>query len=148
MEESIMKRHHKWFRKERYKQKLERSVDKHHTYFSNVYFTTEEPDPKDLRENILLISWAADLHGISIEEATERYIEREKKWGNGRFIYYDRPEVPYSIRYYYKKKGRSDHQTFLKNQTARRVRQRWKQYGEVYQHNEYRKTTEFWWDLD
>lgn len=143
-----MKRHHKWFRKERYKQKLERSVDKHHTYFSNVYFTTDEPDPRDLRENIHLISWSADFHGISIEEATERYIEREKKWGNGRFIYYDRPEVPYSIRYYYKKKGRSEHQTFLKKQTARRVRQRWKQYGEVYQHNEYRKTTEFWWDLD
>ena len=143
-----MKRHHKWFRKERYKQKLERSVDKHHTYYSNVYFTTDEPDPRDLRENIHLISWAADLHGISIEEATERYIEREKKWGNGRFIYYDRPEIPYSIRYYYKRKGRSDHQTFLKKQTARRVRQRWKQYGEVYQHNEYRKTTEFWWDLD
>lgn len=143
-----MKRHHKWFRKERYKQKLERSVDKHHTYFSNVYFTTDEPDPRDLRENIHLISWSADFHGISIEEATERYIEREKKWGNGRFIYYDRPEVPYSIRYYYKKKGCSEHQTFLKKQTARRVRQRWKQYGEVYQHNEYRKTTEFWWDLD
>ena len=71
-----------------------------------------------------------------------------RHWGNGRFIYYKRPEVPYSIRYYYKKKGRSDSQTFLKNRTARRVRQRWKQYGEVYQHNEYRKTTEFWWDLD
>ena len=143
-----MKNKHKWFRKERYKQKLERSVDKHHTYFSNVYFTTDEPDPRDLRENIHLISWTADLRGISIEEATERYIERERKWGNGRFIYYDRPEVPYSIRYYYKKKGRSDSQTFLKKQTARRVRQRWKQYGEVYQHNLYRKTTEFWWDLD
>lgn len=110
-----MKNKHKWFRKERYKQKLERSVDKHHTYFSNVYFTTDEPDLRDLRENIHLISWAADFHGISIEEATEHYIEREKKWGNGRFIYYDRPEVPYSIRYYYKKKKRSNHQTFLKN---------------------------------
>lgn len=143
-----MKRQHKWFRKERYKQKLERSVDKHHTYYSNVYFTTDEPDPRDLRENTHLISWSADFHGISIEEATERYIEREKKWGNGRFIYYNRPEVPYSIRYYHKKKGRSEHQTFLKKQTARRVRQRWKQYSEVYQHNEYRKTTEFWWDLD
>ena len=143
-----MKRHHKWFRKERYKQKLERSVDKHHTYFSNVYFTTDEPDPRDIRENIHMISWTADLHGISIEEATEHYIEHERKWGNGRFIYYERPEVPYSIRYYYKKKKRSNCQTFLKRRTARHVRQRWKQYGEVYQHNEYRKTTEFWWDLD
>ena len=37
-----MKRHHKWFRKERYKQKLERDVDKHKTYYSNVYFLTKE----------------------------------------------------------------------------------------------------------
>ena len=143
-----MKRHHKWFRKERYKQKLERSVDKHHTYYSNVYFTTDEPDPRNLREHMDHIMWAAAFNGIPLEEEIEHYIERDRHWGNGRFIYYKRPEVPYSIRYYYKKKGRSDSQTFLKNRTARRVRQRWKQYGEVYQHNEYRKTTEFWWDLD
>ena len=143
-----MKRHHKWFRKERYKQKLERDVDKHRTYYSNVYFTTDEPDTRYLRENTDHIMWAAAIHGTSVEEAVEQYIERERQWGNGRFIYYKRPEVPYSIRYYYKKKGRSDSQTFLKRQTARRVRQRWKQYGEVYQHNLYRKTVEFWWDLD
>ena len=141
MEESIMKRHHKWFRKERYKQKLERSVDKHHTYYSNVYFTTDEPDPRHLREDIHMYrSWGTD----------EEWIEREShpRYGTSHFIYYKRPEIPYTIRYYYKRKGRSDHQKFLKNRTSRRVRQRWKQYGEVYQHNEYRKTTEFWWDLD
>ena len=148
MEESIMKNKHKWFRKERYKQKLERSVDKHRTYFSNVYFTTDEPDPRNLREHTDHIMWVAARNNIPLEEEIEHYIERDRHWGNGRFIYYKRPEVPYSIRYYYKRKGRSDHQTFLKKQTARRVRQRWKQYGEVYQHNEYRRTTEFWWDLD
>jgi hypothetical protein len=145
MEESIMKNKHKWFRKERYKQKLERSVDKHHTYFSNVYFTTKEPDTRYLRENIHMYR-----NCIWLKETDEEWIENHSKPDRGRdtFTYYKRPEVPYSIRYYYKKKGRSKHQTFLKNQTARRVRQRWKQYGEVYQHNEYRKTTEFWWDLD
>ena len=143
-----MKRHHKWFRKERYKQKLERSVDKHHTYYSNVYFTTDEPDPRNLREHKDHIMWVANHNNIPLEEEIEHYIERDRHWGNGRFIYYKRPEVSYSIRYYYKNAGRSKHQKFLKKRTARRVRQRWKQYGEVYQHNEYRKTTEFWWDLD
>lgn len=143
-----MKRHHKWFRKERYKQKLERSVDKHHTYYSNVYFTTDEPDPRNLREHMDHIMWVAARNNIPLEEEVEHYIERDRHWGNGRFIYYERPEVPYSIRYYYKNAGRSKHQKFLKNRTSRRVRQRWKQYGEVYQHNLYRKTTEFWWDLD
>lgn len=143
-----MNRHHKWFRKERYKQKLERDVDNHKTYFSNVYFTTDEPDPRDLRENIHTISWAADFHDISIEEATKRYIEREKKWGNGKFIYHHRPEVPYTTRYYYKKAGRSKHQKFLKKKTSRRVRREFKQKGELYQHNHYRRVQEFWWELD
>ena len=143
-----MNRHHKWFRKERYKNKLEHDVDAHRTYYSNVYFTTDEPDPRDIRDNIYRLSWAADLHDISIEEALNRYIERERKWGNGRFVYYRRPEVPYSIRYYYKKRGRSKCQKDLKKRTNRRVRQDWKQYGEYYQNNDYRRTTEFWWELD
>ena len=143
-----MNRHHKWFRKERYKNKLEHDVDAHRTYYSNVYFTTDEPDPRDIRDNIYRLSWAADLHDISIEEALNRYIENERKWGNGRFVYYRRPEVPYSIRYYYKKRGRSKCQKDLKKRTSRRVRQRWRQYGEEYQNNDYRRTTEFWWDLD
>lgn len=140
-----IKRQHKWFRNERYKLKLERNVDKHHTYYSNVYFTTKEPDPRYLRERLHMnrsCGWW--------KEIDEEWIKNHSMPDRGRdtFTYYKRPEIPYSIRYYYKRKGRSDHQTFLKKQTARRVRQRWKQYGEVYQHNEYRKTTEFWWDLD
>ena len=141
-----MKNKHKWFRKERYKQKLERSVDKHHTYFSNVYFTTDEPDPRYIRENFHAF-WAKSIWYNPTDEERLALLTKPDR-ATGEFIYYKRPEVPYTIRYYYKKKGRSNCQTFLKNRTARRVRQRWKQYGEVYQHNEYRKTTEFWWDLD
>lgn len=40
----MKKRQHKWFRNERYKQKLERDVDNHKTYYSNVFFITKEPD--------------------------------------------------------------------------------------------------------
>ena len=74
-----MKRHHKWFRKERYKQKLERDVDNHKTYFSNVYFTTDEPDPRDRREHTDYIYWFAERNNLSLEEAIEAYIERDKK---------------------------------------------------------------------
>ena len=130
-----MNRHHKWFRKERHKNKLEHEVDAHRTYYSNVYFTTEEPDPRDIREHTDDIYWAAGIRNVSIEEALDRYIEDERKWGNGRFIYCKRPEVPYSIRYYYKKSKRSRHQKDLKKRTNRRVRQRWRQYGEEYQNN-------------
>ena len=144
----MKQRHHKWFRKERYKLKLERDVDNHRTYFSNVYFTTDEPDPRNLREHMDHIMWVAARNNIPLEEEVEHYIERDRHWGNGRFVYYRRPEVSYSIRYYYKNKGRSKHQKFLKKKTSRRVRQDWKQYGEYYNYNDYRRTTEFWWELD
>lgn len=143
-----MGRQHKWFRRERYKNKLERDVDKHKTYFSNVYFTTKEPDPRDIREHTDYIIWFADRNGLSLEEAFERYVERDKKWGNGVYVYYKRPEVPYTARYYHKSPRRSAHQKDLKKKTARRLRQKWKQKGEVYQHNDYRKVQEFWWELD
>ena len=140
-----MKRQHKYFRNQRYKLKLERDVDNHKTYYSNVFFVTKEPDPRHLREDIHMYRCRGKW-GITDEE----WIARESKPDDGRntFTYYKRPEVPYTIRYYYKNAGRSKHQKFLKKQTARRVRQRWKQYGEYYNHNDYRRTTEFWWDLD
>lgn len=143
-----MGRQHKWFRKERYKNKLERDVDKHKTYFSNVYFTTKEPDPRDIREHTDYIIWLANRNNLSLEEALAIYTERYKKWCNGIYVYYNRPEVPYTTRYYYKKAGRSKLQKDLKKRTARRVRQKWKQKGEVYQHNDYRRVQEFWWELD
>ena len=40
----MKKRQHKWFRNDRYKLKLERDVDNHKTYYSNVFFITKEPD--------------------------------------------------------------------------------------------------------
>ena len=98
-----MRRQHKWFRKERYKNKLERDVDKHKTYFSNVYFTTKEPDPRDVREHANYIIWLADRNDISLEEALALYIERNKKWKyiltaktNIRGIYKHNQKAPFS----------------------------------------------------
>ena len=139
-----MKRHHKYFRKERYKQKLERDVDKHKhkTYYSNVYFLTKEPDPKYIREQM--------------SKHWPRWWTEEKMWdyltkpdrGRDYFTYYDRPEVPYSIHYYAKSPRRSARCVDLKKRTNKRLRQRWKQYGEIYQNNEYRRVHEYWWELD
>ena len=141
----MKKRQHKYFRNQRYKQRLEHEVDNHRTYYSNVYFVTKEPDPRHLREDIHMYRCRGKW-----KITDEEWIARESKPDDGRntFTYYKRPEVPYSVRYYYKNAGRSKHQKFLKKRTSRRLRQRWKQYGETYQHNEYRRTTEFWWDLD
>lgn len=137
-----MKRHHKYFRKERYKQKLERDVDKHKTYYSNVYFLTKEPDPKYIREEM-----AKHWPRWWTEEKMWEYLTKPDR-GKDYFTYYDRPEVPYSIHYYAKSTRRSKRCVDLKKRTNKRIRQDWNQYGKYYNHNEYRKATEYWWELD
>ena len=137
-----VKRHHKWFREQRYKQKLERDVDNHKTYYSNVFFITQEPDPKYIRERFYQ-NWASWW----TEEKKWDYL-LQKEHGKDYYVYYDRPEIPYSIQYYHKSPRRSARCVDLKKRTNKRLRQRFKQYGETYQHNEYRKVHEYWWELD
>ena len=137
-----MKRHHKWFRKERYKNKLEHNVEKHKTYYSNVYFITKDPDPKYIQKQ-----WYTHWASWYTDEKKWEYLTKPAH-GKDYYIYYDRPEVDYSIQYYHKPTRRSKCCVDLKKRTNRKLRQRWKQYGEEYQYNEYRKVQEFWWELD
>ena len=138
----MKKRQHKWFRNERYKLKLERDVGNHKTYYSNVFFITLEPDPKYIRENFYQY-WAS----CWTEEKKWDYL-LHKEHGKDYYVYYDRPEVLYSIQYYRKSPRRSARCVDLKKRTSKRVRQRWKQKGEIYQHNKYRRVHEYWWELD
>ena len=138
----MKKRQHKWFRNERYKLKLERDVDNHKTYYSNVFFITKEPDYEYInrRWNERWASWWTD-------EKKWEYLTRKER-GKNYYVYYDRPSVPYSIQYYHKSPRRSARQKDLKKRTNRKVRQAFKQKGEIYQNNEYRRTQEFWWEID
>ena len=138
----MKKRQHKWFRNERYKLKLERDVDNHQTYYSNVFFITKEPDPKYIRERFYQYwsSWWTEVKKWNCLLQKER--------GKDYYVYYDRPEVPYSIQYRHKSPRRSARQKDLKKRTNRKIRQAFKQKGEVYQNNEYRRIQEFWWELE
>lgn len=136
-------RHHKYFRHKRYLNKMENSVDKHRTYYSNIYFTSKEFDPRDLRDDPRYLAAVEKGKG---DEYIEYMYGRARE--RGYYVYYKRPEVPYTLRYYYKDGGRSKECKRLKRETNRRIRQHFKQKGETYQHNEYRKTREFWWELD
>ena len=138
----MKKRQHKWFRNKRYKLKLERDVDKHKTYYSNVFFITKEVDYEYVQKR-WNERWA---HGWTDERKWE-YLTR-KEQGKDYYVYYDRPSVPYSIQYYHKSPRRSACQKDLKKRTNRKVRQAFKQKGEVYQNNKYRRIQEFWWELD
>ena len=138
----MKKRQHKWFRNERYKLKLERSVDNHKTYYSNVFFITKEVDYEYVQKcwNEYSSYWWTD-------EKKWEYLTRKER-GKDYYIYYNRPSVPYSIQYYHKSPRRSARQKDLKKRTNRKIRQAFKQKGEVYQNNEYRRIQEFWWELD
>ena len=138
----MKKRQHKWFRNERYKLKLERDVDNHKTYYSNVFFITKEPDFEYINRR-----WNERWPSSWTDEKKWEYLTR-KESGKDYYVYYDRPSVSYSIQYYHKSPRRSALQTDLKKRTNRKVRQAFKQKGEIYQNNEYRRIQEFWWELD
>jgi hypothetical protein len=139
-----MKNKHKYFVNQRWKNKLEHDVDEHKTYFSNVFFVTKEPDPRYMRETFHRYCCGREW----LYEDRLAYVMREARGREGAYVYYARPEVPYSVRYQEKKVGRSHHQKDLKKRTNRKLRRLFKQKGEIYQHNEYRKVQEFWWELD
>lgn len=138
----MKKRQHKWFRNERYKLKLERDVDKHKTYYSNVFFITKEVDYEYVQKR-----WNEGWAHWWTDERKWEYLTR-KEQGKDYYVYYDRPSIPYSIQYYHKSPRRSTRQKDLKKRTNRKVRQAFKQKGEVYQNNKYRRIQEFWWELD
>lgn len=137
-----VKRQHKYFREQRYKERLEHEVDNHKTYYSNVFFITKEPDYEYInrRWNECWAHWWTD-------EKKWEYLTRKER-GKDYYVYYDRPSVPYSIQYYHKSPRRSARQKDLKKRTNRKVRQAFRDKGEIYQHNEYRRIQEFWWELD
>lgn len=138
----MKKRQHKWFREERYKNKLEHDVHNHRTYYSNVFFITKEPDYEYInrRWNEYWPHWWTD-------EKKWEYLTRKER-GKDYYVYYERPSVPYSIQYYHKSARRSARQKDLKKRTNRKLRQTFRNKCEIYQHNEYRRVQEFWWELD
>ena len=138
----MKKRQHKFFRNERYKSKLEHDVDNHKTYYSNVYFLTKEPDLEWIQRQ-----WNRHWPAWWSDEKKWEYLAKPDK-GKHYYTYYHRPSVSYSIKRYYKSPRRSARCVDLKKRTNKRLRQRWKQYGEVYQNNEYRRVHEYWWELD
>jgi hypothetical protein len=144
-----MNSRHKYFRNLRHQAKLEGKAQSWRTYWSHTLYYTKEPDTRDIRECTSGILWVANHRNISVEDAVKDHIEWDRKRGTGgSFVYYDRPEVPYTIhkvqtdpRY---SRRRKDYQKY----SNKLVRQAWKQRGEIYQHCEYKKLFGIAWELD
>ena len=143
-----MKKQHKYFRNLRHKKKLEGKAHACRTYWSHTAFYTKEPDTRDLREHSENIYWRMDRFHLTEEEAIEDYLAWDRKHGNGKFIYYERPEVEYTIHKVHTSPKYSKRRKDLCKYANKLVRTRWKQYGEVYQHNQYKKVFDVAWELD
>ena len=123
-----MAKKHKYFRKLRYKQKLENMAGKNRTYFSRVYYLTKEPDPRNEKE-YKQFQW---------------YRGPEKLKGRDYYRYWDyRPEVDYAIVEYITPR-RSKMNKYYKKRSNKKVRQD----VETYNHGLYKKKFDIKWSLD
>lgn len=143
-----MNNRHKYFKNLRHKEKLEGRGKGWKTYWSHIIYYTDEPDPRDIRDNMNTILWVANHRGISIEEAIKDHIEWYGKHTKGRYMYYEKPEVPYTIHKVQTDPKYSKRRKYLCKQANRRVRRQAKQYGEIYQHGQYKKVYDVAWELD
>ena len=120
-----MNKRHKYFRNLRYKQKLESQYEARR--YKGIYFYTKEPDPRYEREH-----------------SCKWYFRGSRKSrGRDYYIYFDRPEVDYTIYESLRGNYRSSKQYFKKysNKCVRRAK-------DVPNHNQYRKVFDLWWTID
>ena len=101
---------HKYFRNKRYKQKLEARYNEFNGKYTSLYFITNEPDPRGIREDNNFYLRNPDLSPS----------EWDKRKGHAYFMYFKRPEVPYSIMEC--QWGRNGWKKIMKWNTARRNR--------------------------
>ena len=105
-----MNNRHKYFRNLRYKQNLEARY-RNDGWLTNIYFITKEPDTRARREgNNSYLSSRPDVDPSSYDKRT----------GHDYYMYWKRPEVPYSIIEH--QWGRNGWKKVMKWQTSRRNR--------------------------
>ena len=102
-----MNNRHKYFRNLRYKQRLEAGYNQWNGRYTNVYFITQESDPRYIRE----YGYKYPYSGFSVFD---------KYRGHDFYLTWKRPEVPYSILEY--QHGRNGWKQLMKQQTSRRNR--------------------------
>ena len=144
----MKKNTHKYFVNQRHQNKLEANSGGFRTYWSHVIYYTKEPDTRDLREHSDSIFRSMDRRNWTLDEAIQEHIEWYGRHTKGRYMYYHKPEVPYTIHKVHTDPKYSKRRKDLCKAANRRVRQRAKQYGEIYQNRQYKKVYDVAWELD
>ena len=144
-----MNNRHKYFRNLRYKQSLETRYNHRGTGryggWTGVYFVTDEVDPRDIREQFYQYQTRYWKNDVTPEEYTKMRLEdlTKKSRGHDYYLYYDRPEVKYSI-IENKKATYGSMKSYYKKYSNRIVRHS----KDILQHNQYRKQFDLWWTID
>jgi hypothetical protein len=123
-----MNNRHKYFRNLRYKQKLETKYDNGNR---NIYFITNEPDPRAVRESNNFY-----LCHPEIDPA-----EWERAHGHDYYISWKRPEIPYTAVEWNEEYG---YKKFCKKYSNKIVRRS----KNDFQHNGYRREFDLRWTID
>lgn len=144
----MKKNTHKYFVNQRHKNKLEANSGGFRTYWSHIIYYTKEPDSRDIRENTSSILYRAERWDKPVEEIIQHHIDWYGRHTKGRYMYYKKPEVPYTIHKVHTDPKYSKRRKDLCRQANRRVRHRAKQYGEIYQNRQYKKVYDVAWELD
>ena len=105
-----MNNRHKYFRNLRYKQSLEARYANYDGWHTGVYFITQEPDTRAIRED----------NTFYLRRPDREPGEWDKRTGHDYYMYWKRPEVPYSIIEH--QWGRQGWKKVMKEQTSRHNR--------------------------
>ena len=144
-----MNNRHKYFRNLRYKQSLETRYNHRDTGryggWTGVYFVADEVDPRDIREQFYQYQTRCWKTEVTPEEYTKMRLDdlTKKSRGHDYYLYYDRPEVKYSI-IENKKAIYGSMKSYYKKYSNRIVRHS----KEILPHNQYRKQFDLWWTID
>lgn len=128
----MKKSKHKYFRNKRYKEKLD---NKYIPGYANKhkYYITHEPDTRYERE--YWVYW--------LDHGYKYYPFNEKQRGRHYWLYFEKPEVPYTIKI---KQNHRKYPAYLRKVHRRRIRKTYR--NEVIDGGLYKKYNEYWWDID
>lgn len=116
-----------------YKKQLDRKGDLQLGWKPFVCWLTDEPD------------WAIECKLM----AKDPWYKGPEPNYRGKYVYYERPSVPYTVMRIYSCNWGKATKKFYKRQCNRSIRRELKNYNDIiYQYGDYRRAREYQWEID
>ena len=136
-----MKNHHKYFVNERYKNSLEKKYIENRNRRNRIFFITRELDPRYVRDEFPWFMKRLEWNIRNDNDPLGWYLRPNKR---GIYIYWDKPEVKYSIKeYFYERNYWQDTSKYQSIRKTRRILNNSE--DDLYNHGRYKKLFNSWW---